>query len=315
MRTERPLRTAGVALLLAMVAASLRAQVIDAYPTPTQPSFPFGIASGPDGNLWFVETQGGRIGRITPDGDVTEFPTGLLGTADITTGPDGNLWFTHNQGVARMTTTGVLTNFPASTFTAGGTITVGSDGNLWFTEYAANSIGRVTPSGVVTEFLLPRVDSMPLGITTGPDGNLWFTERRYSSIGRITPAGVITEFTSQGFGWQIVAGPDGRLWYTDEENRAVRSISVLGVPGPLVSVTSASGPQGLTRKSNGHLWFTTELDGTIGRLTVGGKIQHFTLPAGSGPREIVEGPNGDLWFTMQKLNSIGRLVITSIPLN
>ena len=31
-------------------------------------------------------------------------------------------------------------------------ITAGPDGNLWFTEWGANRIGRITPSGVVTEF-------------------------------------------------------------------------------------------------------------------------------------------------------------------
>ena len=31
-------------------------------------------------------------------------------------------------------------------------ITAGPDGNLWFTEHDANKIGRITPSGAVTEF-------------------------------------------------------------------------------------------------------------------------------------------------------------------
>ncbi len=33
-----------------------------------------GIAAGPDGNVWFTEGVGNKIGRITPAGDVTEFP-------------------------------------------------------------------------------------------------------------------------------------------------------------------------------------------------------------------------------------------------
>ncbi len=34
-------------------------------------------------------------------------------------------------------------------------ITKGSDGNLWFTENADGRIGRMTPSGVFTEFRSP----------------------------------------------------------------------------------------------------------------------------------------------------------------
>ncbi len=58
---------------------------------------PGGIATGPDGNLWFTERNLDRIGRITPAGVVTEFGTGISPDANlrrITAGPDGNLWFT-----------------------------------------------------------------------------------------------------------------------------------------------------------------------------------------------------------------------------
>ena len=34
-------------------------------------------------------------------------------------------------------------------------ITAAPDGNLYFTEYARQTIGRITPTGLVTEFLLP----------------------------------------------------------------------------------------------------------------------------------------------------------------
>ena len=64
-------------------------------------------------------------------------------------------------------------------------ITAGPDGNLWFTEQYRNTIGRMTPAGVVTEFPVPTRNAAPAGITTGPDGNLWFTQRH--GIGRITP--------------------------------------------------------------------------------------------------------------------------------
>ncbi len=61
-------------------------------------SNPFGIAAGPDGNIWFTEFAGDRIGRINPTTfAITEFSTGMsvgAGPEGITAGPDGNLWFT-----------------------------------------------------------------------------------------------------------------------------------------------------------------------------------------------------------------------------
>ena len=99
-------------------------------------------------------------------------------------------------------------------------------------------------------------------------------------------------------------------------NDAVRSISVFGVPGSTVSVPSRCESAGADAGSRTAISGSRrELGDTIGRMTVGGKMQEFALPAGAQPREIVESANGDIWFTMQGANSIGRLVITSIPLN
>src|SRR5216683_3057420 len=72
-----------------------------------------------------------------------------------------------------------FTEFPIPTLDSGpANITQGPDGALWFTEFSANKIGRITTSGVITEFdITPHTPmSFPQGITTGPDGALWFVE-------------------------------------------------------------------------------------------------------------------------------------------
>jgi streptogramin lyase len=45
---------------------------ITEFPVPTSGSAPEGIAAGPDGNLWFSEQSGNKIGRITPSGTITD---------------------------------------------------------------------------------------------------------------------------------------------------------------------------------------------------------------------------------------------------
>ncbi|HEX4563757.1 MAG TPA: hypothetical protein VH115_04820, partial [Solirubrobacteraceae bacterium] len=64
-------------------------------------------------------------------------------------------------------------------------ITPGSDCNVWFTEAEANKIGRITPSGSITEFELPTARSAPAGIVPGADGNVWFAESEAGRIGRL----------------------------------------------------------------------------------------------------------------------------------
>ncbi|GAC1407335.1 MAG: hypothetical protein NVSMB64_14110 [Candidatus Velthaea sp.] len=53
------------------------------------------IAAGPDGNMWFSAASPARIGRITPQGVITFFTSGLSGQpAEIVAGSDGYMWFT-----------------------------------------------------------------------------------------------------------------------------------------------------------------------------------------------------------------------------
>ena len=161
------------------------------------------ITAGPDGNLWFTicrctvgNSNNGSIGRITPAGLITEFPTSPGSAPDgITSGPDGNLWFTEVgvNKIARITPAGVNTEFPVPTPDAGPEkIIAGPDGNLWFTEALANKIGRMTPAGVITEYLVATPDSRPHALAVGPDCNLWFTEQAatVNQIAKVTPWGI-----------------------------------------------------------------------------------------------------------------------------
>ena len=65
-------------------------------------------------------------------------------------------------------------------------IALGPDGNLWFTNYGNDSIGRITPIGVVTNYSGGSGIWAPYAITAAPDGNLWFANSLDNSIGRIT---------------------------------------------------------------------------------------------------------------------------------
>jgi len=246
------------------------------------------IITGPDGNLWF--TEGNKIARITPMGKISEFPLPSANTfpSSITTGPDGNLWFTEQQGqIGRMTLTGKVSEFslPSHQYPAGPNptkepagsaqgdplaITAGPDGNLWFTEigHVGSSIGRISTSGTITEFLLPSANTFPSSITAGSDGNLWFTvigtNNGPSEIGVITPQGKIHEFTlPHSILGSITRGPDGNLWFTEFQY----------------------GKTGTTA-------------GRIGRITTEGKISYFPLPTSSNsPTSITFGTDHTLWFT------------------
>jgi len=142
--------------LLSLSSAPVWAEVgtITEFPHSSRLGGPDFITARPDGNLWFTEGGGNKIGRITPGGSFVEFP------------------LPKNCG-------------PSSGCAPSG-ITARPDGNLWFTDFGGNNIGRITPNVSFTFFPIPSFHNNPFDITAGPDGNLWFTEENAGKIGRIT---------------------------------------------------------------------------------------------------------------------------------
>jgi virginiamycin B lyase len=205
-----------------------------AFPGPT------GITSGPDGAIWFTAGGLNEIGRITTSGAITYYPIPsppFSGPNGITNGPDGALWFTEGTNfsnqyeIERIATDGTFTVFdlPATSQAAG--ITTGPDGALWFTEFNVQKIGRITTSGVLTEYPLQTVKPNSLFITPGADGAVWFTEKS-GHVGRITTSGVVTEYpTARGSGpTGIVAGPNGHsLWFTEAYSGNIATVPDCGL--------------------------------------------------------------------------------------
>ena len=364
MLTDRYRRVLAFSLGLLLLAATLGAAAPAVASTPLftefgalpYPSNAENITTGPDGNLWFTDINQGAVGRMTPQGTVTEFPVGNS-PLGITTGPDGNLWVALNRGnaIARVTPAGQVSTYAVqpsskSANCHGGHspafITTGPDGNLWFTEWCPSAIVRLSVRNPrsMKEFVLPlhpdvnpiNGNSDPQVITVGPDGNLWFTEEHGNRIGRITPTGTITEFTLPLPAWGVWAnlipnnpfgittGSDGNLWFTEEGCCRVGRITPAGAITTFFEGTNNLGPGSgydnvvptepvlIVAGRDGNLWFSDPAnsghgEGYIGRVTTSGQLSIFPTPGGdpnadmsSFPLGLTLGPASDttgIWFT------------------
>jgi virginiamycin B lyase len=138
------------------------------FALPDSTSVPTAIATGPDGNLWFTEVGGNRIGRITPDGNITEFSSSISGPNAIAAGSDGALWFTGADGLGRITTSGVVSQWSLTTPVSA--IALGPDGAMWLN--GQFGLVRVTADGSATYVALPSSGGT---ICAGPDGKVWLT--------------------------------------------------------------------------------------------------------------------------------------------
>jgi virginiamycin B lyase len=292
---------------------------IQEFLVPTPGAGPVGIASGPDGALWFTENATNKIGRVTTGGVVTNesvIPTSGADPDGIVAGPDGALWFTEFFGnkIGRITTAGTITNeFAISTPNSNPKgITVGADGNLWFTEEQGNKVGRITTAGVIKEFNLPA-GSHPIGIVGGPDRNLWVTESGLGKIAVLDTNGVLLhEFalpTPSGSPQGITAGPDSALWFAEEGSNKIGRITTAGTITEFALSEPGSAPEGITAGNDGALWFTESGGSRIGRITTGGLVHEFATPtAASHPVGITIGPDNALWFVEQDADQVARLV-------
>jgi streptogramin lyase len=276
----------------------------------------WGIAQGPDGNLWFTEETNNGVARITPGAIISEFTAGFPtgSPRGIVTGPDGNLWVAQAGGdgaIARVTKAGVVTEFPVPTAGDPTDIAAGPDGNLWYVDPTANLVGRITRDGSITEFTDGlQVGAEPTAITKGPDGKLWFTENGTGGIGRISTGGTITEFTSglsgSGEPADIATGPDGNLWFT--LNADPGGIGRITPEGDVMEfsddLTMNARPLGIAAGPDGALWFTeSAAPGRIGRITTQGDVTEYSngLLLITNPWFISAGPDGNMWFTGNNL--------------
>jgi virginiamycin B lyase len=235
-------------------------------PKETEPGRQAGGVITADGSFWFpvevslealnhyVKTSvKPSLARVTSSGEMKLFPVTDGYVAELAAAPDGSLRMKTAAGLegkdaavwqvspsGEMTKTaddptlplGEVASFPVKPPAAPGAIygssVIGKDGNLWFGIQSGGAIGRLTPTGEMTEFRECLRYGQPFfgpeTLVRGAEGNIWFTslaERSLPSIidppsiGMVTPAGAITQIYA-GVKIEpktIAAGPEGGAWF------------------------------------------------------------------------------------------------------
>jgi virginiamycin B lyase len=292
------------------------------------------LAVDQHGNVWFDETYEaepesfpGEIVRMDRQGAITvaakKRPSGLA------VAPDGSIWFTGFRDIGRISPDGTLSTFPlpdgegedGKVVFKDGPLVVGGDGNIWFSgargfrkegKGAVGDepiIGRLTPTGELAEFDLPREGGHPIRLTSGPDGNVWFTESSSNRVARITPTGQIQGYplspSTQPAG--IAAGPDGAIWFMErrEKDSAIARITTGGAltefplpPSEAEQTEQLGGLFGagsVVPGPDGRIWFAYQ-DGSVGRISPGGRLSNVPIPT-QLPEEMAVGPEGSIWYT------------------
>jgi streptogramin lyase len=247
--------------------------------------------------------------KVEPIGKITEYSVSHI-PGGVTAGPDGNLWFTEPiaNKVAKMTTSGTVSEYALPEKSEPLDIAPGPDGDLWFTDAGTSKIGKISTTGTVTEYSLPA-GSKPYGIVAGPskENDLWFTDQGTGKIGKISTAGAITEFAlpEKSTPWGIAVGSDGNLWFSGWVGSKVGKVTTVGLITEYS--TPKSEPKYITAGPDGNLWFTYSLEAKVGKITTSGTVTEYALPEKSYPEGIATGADGNLWVADEDSSKLSRI--------
>jgi streptogramin lyase len=304
------------------------AVTIDEFPIDDTPT---GIVAGPDGNM-YVTTTAPSILQVSPAGTVTaRYPLTANGapTPSRPVFSGGTLWYVLQRGsfsdsfsLGRRTSDGTTTELPLPTPTATVTgLTPGTDGNVWLTESGTkNAVGRVTPSGQVTE--LP-VAGEPTSIARDATGQLWITLfDPTQSVARVSNAGVVDPAGIRGGMSKVVTSPSSPdVWFLGEDHLTGYSapwtdfayVLSPGATGSRISAgfLSTAYTKDIAVGPDGNAWITDRVfygpsapDVHLGALRIGrvspsGRTATYSagLAADTQLSSIATGPTNTVWFT------------------
>lgn len=220
---------------------------------------PYGVALGPDGDLFIADLGNARVRRITPDGIITTFAGG---------GDDGSA-----NGVPAISARLVQPR----------DLAFDREGNLYISDFGGHRVYRVTPSGVITRVagtgfggrigevdnipaLLVPLDS-PAGLAFDPFGRLYVADSANGLI-RVVANGLLSTVrgTADRVGSPVALAFDaqGTLHVASKSGGVVARFSA--APGTVLSGPDVFQPRGLAFAPDGSLYIA---DGVPGERAAG----------------------------------------------
>lgn len=285
------------------------------------------LITGPDGNVWYIDTGDAVIGRVTMTGVVTKFLVPHRNSQPIYFADDrgaSTLWFTERvRGLAAIGTNGAIVEYadPHASQWYHFDVALGPDGNLWMTvndrHTGAAAVEKVTTTGrYLATYNLDGSNAQY--IVRGSDGNLWVDED--NEIGKLTTSGQLTEYS--GFPThvgprELVLGPDGNVWALATPEDKIARIKPNGNV-TLFSLANACSQKCdafvITVGPDKNIWWAEPLSKKIGYFNLRGQNTVLDVPFSGYPLAITAGPDGNVWFTESgAVDVYVRLVLNVSP--
>ena len=173
-------------------------KIVNSYAAPATSASLQGIATDPDGTIWFVETTAKKLGHIIP------CQTTSCNVTDYGPPPSVEIAFPYQLAVDRR-------------------------GVVWFTDHGRGQFGSFNPStgewrvfgiGYCSETYNPDCPvGLPNAISLDSNGMIWFSEHFAGRVAKYDPTtGSLTEYfvpaTTIPYVWWMWPGPGNLVWFT-----------------------------------------------------------------------------------------------------
>jgi sugar lactone lactonase YvrE len=253
------------------------------------------MALGPDGAFYAIEGGGSPdVKKISPDGQVSTYATGLTFATDIDFSPTGELFVTDpgSQRIVKVGADGALTTAVTGFWKEPGIVVFNQEGQLYYwgewydgRSWAGYGLYQVSVlDGSVTPFVTGFYRGAVNDLEIDKYGNIYGIGPTLGVLFKLSPDGRI-EFLTDG--WYntrgLAVGPSGDLFIADQG-----SLSPLR-PGQIVRVGMDGGhsvyadgltaPQSVAFDSSGNLYVGDERVG-LWKISPDGKKQVFSEELG-----------------------------------
>lgn len=198
-----------------------------------------GLTVHPDGSIFLADFgsrlggdgEGGhRVMKVSPDGVVQPFATGLVGAS----GNElvGGTLFQSNIGgnlVSAISSAGEVTEFAREGLSNPVGIASDPDGNLFVANCGDGSIQKLTPGGESSRIVKHAALRCPNGITIDPAGNLYVANFYDGKVLKVSQSGTISALTTlPGENNGHLVFHDGALWVVARSAHRIYRVTLTG---------------------------------------------------------------------------------------